>query len=286
MTQVHSSISYDHVLLSPNEQIGLHNWNSWEMSYIISGEGQRILGDTKEPFREGEIVLVAPDMPHQWIFDPGKTDANGNIENITISFPTDLPRRLAKAVPELSQLAAWYDNLDTSIKFNPSECEKIAVVLRRMEHETAVERISSLLQLLISIHQNRNFTVAGRFETSNSVEDKIKKIEVYIICNYNHDFSIEHLAKHIGMNRSSLCSMFKRHKGKTIGEYLQNYRIEIAKYLLASTSESVSFCCYRCGFNDVPHFNRTFRQMVGMTPSAYRAKMSAEDKEKEEVSSL
>lgn len=31
-------------------------------------------------------------------------------------------------------------------------------------------------------------------------------------------------------------------------------------------------------------FNRTFRQMVGMPPSAYRAKMSAEDKEK--VSSL
>ncbi len=67
---IKNSISYDHVLLKPCEQIDLHQWDSWEMSYIISGEGHRILGDTKEPFSEGEVVLVVPEMPHQWIFTP------------------------------------------------------------------------------------------------------------------------------------------------------------------------------------------------------------------------
>ncbi len=267
---IKNSISYDHVLLKPCEQIDLHQWDSWEMSYIISGEGHRILGDTKEPFSEGEVVLVVPEMPHQWIFTPNKTDPDGNIENITISFPTNLLRRLSYIMHEFSQIAEWYEQLNTSIKFKRSECEKIAFVLRRMEHESAVERITSLLQLLISIQRNRNFTVAGRFEMPNSTEDKIKKIKIWISCNYNHDFSIDLLANYIGMNRSSLCTMFKRHTGKTIIEYLQNHRIEIAKYLLTSTSESVSSCCYSCGFNDVPHFNRTFKQMVGMSPSEYR----------------
>lgn len=267
-----NSISYDHVLLKPAEQIGLHHWNSWEMSYIISGEGRRVLGDTEETFREGEVVLVVPEMPHQWVFDPDKTDRDGNIENITISFSPDLLRRLSGVVPELCQLAEWYEHLDTSVKFKPSECEKIGAVLRRMEHESAAERVMSLLQMLIAIHRDRNFMVAGRFAAPCSVEEKIKKIEVYISCNYNHDFSIDLLAKHVGMNRSSLCTMFKRRTGETIVEHLLNHRIKIAQYLLASTSESISSCCYSSGFNDVPHFNRTFKQIVGMTPGEYRAK--------------
>ncbi len=266
-----NTISYDHVLLKPTEQIGLHHWNSWEMSYIISGEGRRILGDTEEGFSEGEIILVAPEMPHQWIFDPNKTDKDGNIENITISFPTNLLKSLSLAMPEFCKLAEWYEQLDTSIKFNRSECEKIAIILRRMEHESAVERITSLLQLLISIQKNRNYKVAGRFATPSTDEDKIKKIKIYISCNYNHDINIDQLAKYVGMNRSSLCTLFKRHTGKTIIEHLQSLRIEIAKYLLISTPESISTCCYRCGFNDVPHFNRTFKQMTGATPREYRA---------------
>ena len=266
-----NSISYDHVLLKPTEQIGLHHWNSWEMSYIISGEGRRILGNTEESFSEGEIVLVVPEMPHQWIFSPDKTDKDGNIENITISFPPNLLKDLSLVVPEFGKLAEWYEHLDTSIRFNHSECEKIASVLRRMENESTVERITSLLQLLVSIQKNRNYTIAGRFAAPFSDEDKIKKIKIYISCNYNHDINIDLLAKHVGMNRSSLCTMFKRYTGETIMEHLQGLRIEIVKHLLVSTQESVSTCCYMCGFNDVPHFNRTFKQMTGMTPREYRA---------------
>ncbi len=265
-----NSISYDHVLLKPNEQIGLHHWNSWEMSYIICGKGRRILGDTEEPFGEGEVVLVVPEMPHQWIFSPDKTDSEGNIENITISFSTDLLKRLSAVLPEFCPLAEWYEQLDTSIKFKRSECEKIALVLRRMEHETSAERTLSLLHLLTSIQRNRNYTVAGRFAPSSSVEDKIKKIKIYISCNYNHTINIDQLAKLVDMNRSSLCTMFKRLTGETVIEHLLNHRIKIAKYLLSSTTESISSCCYNCGFNDVPHFNRTFKQIVGMTPSEYR----------------
>ncbi len=267
-----NTVSYDHVLLKPTEQIGLHQWNSWEMSYIITGEGRRILGDTEEAFHEGEVVLVVPEMSHQWIFDVDKTDKDGNIENITISFPTNLLKSLSLIMPEFSKMTEWYEHLDTSIKFNRSESDKIAIILRRMEHESPTEKIASLLQLLISIEKNRNYTIAGRFASPETDEDKVKKVKTYISCNYNHDINIDQLAKYVGMNRSSLCTLFKRHTGKTIIEHLQSLRIEIAKYLLTTTSESISACCYRCGFNDVPHFNRTFKHITGMTPREFRAK--------------
>lgn len=266
-----NSVYYDHVLLKPSEQIGLHHWNSWEISYVISGEGRRILGDTEESFRDGEVVLVVPEMPHQWIFAPDKTDRNGNIENITVAFQPDLLRNLADTLPEFRPLADWFEKLDTSIKLKKTECGKIANILYRMDNESAAGRIASLLQILISIRRDRNFTVAGRFAKPSSAEDRVKKVKTYITCNYKRDISIDQLAQYVGMNRSSLCTMFKRCTGKTIVEHILDIRIEIAKYLLASTRESVSSCCYDSGFNDVPYFTRTFRQRVGLSPSEYRA---------------
>lgn len=56
--------SFEHVVLSPKDQIGLHKQSSWELSYIVRGEGIRTIGDTKERFQAGEIVLVVPDMQH------------------------------------------------------------------------------------------------------------------------------------------------------------------------------------------------------------------------------
>lgn len=54
------SLSFDHVVISPNDQIGLHKQSSWELSYIIRGEGLRTIGDRTERFRQGEIVIVVP----------------------------------------------------------------------------------------------------------------------------------------------------------------------------------------------------------------------------------
>ena len=78
--------SFEHVVLSPKDQIGLHKQSSWELSYIVRGEGIRTIGDTKERFQAGEIVLVVPDMQHQWCFNTPTDGKDGMIENITITF--------------------------------------------------------------------------------------------------------------------------------------------------------------------------------------------------------
>lgn len=141
-----SSVSYDHVLLKPSEQIGLHYWNSWEMSYIVSGKGRRILGDTEEPFCAGEVVLVVPEMPHQWIFSPGETDGDGNIENITISFPADLLSRLSHVMPEFCKMAEWYEHFvppSSSNRLNVRESHSCCAGWKRSRQRNASPRCSS-----------------------------------------------------------------------------------------------------------------------------------------------
>jgi len=100
-TDTNETLIYDHVRIKPTEQIRLHSSNSWEMTYIISGSGERIIGDTREKFKAGEIWLIVPGMPHQWIFNPDDTDSEGNIENITIIFPADLPETARRDCPRI-----------------------------------------------------------------------------------------------------------------------------------------------------------------------------------------
>lgn len=73
----------------------------------------------------------------------------------------------------------------------------------------------------------------------------------------------------VGMNRSSLCSFYKRQTGKTIFATLMSMRIDYACNLLRQHELSVASVCYQCGFNDVPYFNRTFKRLVGLPPSLY-----------------
>lgn len=63
---------------------------------------------------------------------------------------------------------------------------------------------------------------------------------------------------------------FKAAFGETPHRYLQRRRIERSMYLLRTTDESVTDICMRCGFASLGTFSRTFREIVGESPSAFR----------------
>lgn len=64
--------------------------------------------------------------------------------------------------------------------------------------------------------------------------------------------------------------LFKRQVGMSYTYYLASLRIESAQSLLGTTARSVTEICYEVGFNDLSHFERTFRRFTGISPSRYR----------------
>ena len=74
------------------------------------------------------------------------------------------------------------------------------------------------------------------------------------------------------MNRSAFCSYFKRCKGMTFSQFVTEYRLNTACELLKHSQKQVSEICFAVGFNDVPHFNRIFKKLKGVTPQEYRKK--------------
>ena len=265
-----ASLQYGHVRLSPREQISLHQQPTWELSFVMSGEGMRQIGDTREPFRAGEVVLVVPEMPHCWEFDPAKTDAEGKIENVSIMFSSDLLEYASLMFPELSAAMDRLMNLKDSLKFLDGTAKAISDTMLQMERETDAERVTSLLRILILMGQGRENLPVGSFVAPKQAADRLKEVEVYVNCNYKRNITVEQVSAHIGMNRTSFCSFFKKEKGMTFITYLNKYRLDLACYFLTLPDLSISEACYQAGYNDIPYFTRLFKKTFGVSPSEYR----------------
>ena len=89
------------------------------MVYNLTGSGERIIGDTREKFKAGEIWLIVPGMPHQWIFNPDDTDSEGN--QLTLMDIMDDGSDLPEMVDTLIQSQQLYQYLQNCL--TPREAE-------------------------------------------------------------------------------------------------------------------------------------------------------------------
>lgn len=259
------SIHFDHVRLKPSEQIGSHQQPTWELSLIIEGEGIRTIADMSEPFKSGEVVLVPPETPHCWQF----SDNGQKIENITVIFSPELIYTIAATFPELQAQFGNLAEFTKAIAFTGNTRQRLSDGLKLMANLTDAERVTLFIHLLTIIAVCSERREIGKLRETDA-QRRLKQIEIYIICNYKRDISIDDLAQHVGMNRSSLCTFFKHHSGKTIITYLNEHRLSVACHLLRQTSLTIQQVCYESGFNDVPHFCRVFKRKYGVTPKECR----------------
>jgi AraC-like DNA-binding protein len=70
---------------------------------------------------------------------------------------------------------------------------------------------------------------------------------------------------------AAFCRYFKKATGLTYTDYVNKYRIDQARKLLLM-DRNVTEACFDCGFENLSHFNRTFRRFAGENPSAFRKK--------------
>lgn len=76
-------------------------------------------------------------------------------------------------------------------------------------------------------------------------------------------------AQAAGVKPTHLATAFRRVHGCTAGDYLRRIRVQRACQQLARQS-SLADVALSCGFYDQSHFTRTFHEIMGLTPAAYR----------------
>ena len=101
-------------------------------------------------------------------------------------------------------------------------------------------------------------------------EALIKSVMLWLEDNVmDADVTVEQLAQHVGMGRTSMYNKIKGLTGKSPVEMIQEFRLEKSKYYLKSGQYSVSETSYKVGFSDPGYFSRTFKKHFGMTPAEF-----------------
>ena len=78
------------------------------------------------------------------------------------------------------------------------------------------------------------------------------------------------IATAMGMSRKQLRTKVQTITGEPTANYVLRVRMGKAKRLVRTTSASIGEVAAKCGFQDVAHFSRAFKQFFGVTPSQYR----------------
>lgn len=87
----------------------------------------------------------------------------------------------------------------------------------------------------------------------------------------NHDLSLEAAISSLNINRNKINDILKEELGLTFTAYLNKLRLtEAARLLTESTNVNVSEIAYAVGYNNVPYFNKLFKQEYGCTPKTFK----------------
>ena len=97
-----------------------------------------------------------------------------------------------------------------------------------------------------------------------------ENIERYIREHYHSELSMQDVARAMNYSEAYFCKLFKQCFKVNFSAYLNEFRVEKARELLATTRLSVREVSVACGYSDSNYFARVFKRITGQTPSEYR----------------
>ncbi len=98
----------------------------------------------------------------------------------------------------------------------------------------------------------------------------IEKVKRYVAENYmDEGLNIQELAKHLFINYSHICYLFKKETESTINEYITEYRLKKAKELFDAGNHLVIDVANKVGYADANYFGKCFKKYYGISPSKY-----------------
>jgi AraC-like DNA-binding protein len=159
-----------------------------------------------------------------------------------------MSRDLRKLVTRLAELLQQYKQGDTSAEIKAS--------LRAMICLIVVEASS-----LLKTRQKADATQVAA------------AAQAFLRAHHADPVQIPDLAAHLGLSRARMHEVFKAATGLSPNDFLQRYRIEVAREQLANPRRAITNIAMSTGFNSSQYFSKVFQKYCGMTPSEYRTSL-------------
>lgn len=103
-------------------------------------------------------------------------------------------------------------------------------------------------------------------------EMTVAAVRMELETNFASRLNLDELAGQVHVSRYYLPHIFKRATGYTLREYLTLCRISFACQQLTDSDKPIREIAELSGFHDMSNFSRSFRKMIGSSPSDFRKK--------------
>ena len=90
-----------------------------------------------------------------------------------------------------------------------------------------------------------------------------------------HPWTVEELAREVGLSRSSLAERFLHFVGQPPMHYLSHWRMQMAASLLSSGASNIAAIAEDVGYESEAAFGRAFKKLVGAPPASWRKQRTA-----------
>jgi len=242
-----------------------------ELTYIVRSRGRRFVGDSIEPYDDGDLVLLGPNLPHTWDSDPRRA---GRQEAVFCQFSESFLGPEFLRAPELAPVRRLLDRSAQGLRFSGKTQKAASRRMEGMDRLQGVPRLATLLEVLDLLARSRDvrplssreFVPALRSGDAGRI-DRVCRI-LNERCTERITLAEAAAAAHLSVPAFS--RFFRRKTGRTLVAYLNELRTGLACRELIETDRSVSDIAFDSGFNNLSNFNRRFLALKGMSPREFR----------------
>jgi AraC-like DNA-binding protein len=247
-----------------------------EILLVMQGTGTRYVGDSVETFGPGDLVMVGPNVSHEWCSD--KRSVSATSEAIYILFNTEMMGSEFWNLPESKIILKIIQQSERGIRLTGRTRDEVEFLMKRIDTSYGFSRITLLMTILEMIAFNGEYQYLATPVVQNTINERdserLNKVYKYVLDNSQQDIKLQTAASIANLSKPAFCRYFKKRANKTFVRFLNEVRIGKACRLLVNENHSIAEICYRCGYNNISYFVRQFRAITGFSPLGYRKKFA------------
>ena len=242
-----------------------------ELTFILSGQGVRYVGNSIENFYDQELVLLGSNLPHTW---NTTTDQEQPVTAIVIYLKEEFFDKSWMQSIEFEGIRNLAALMNKGIKVDNKVASELKQKFYDLLNASPFEKLMILLQVLEYLSHNQEYRFLCEQEFTCDFDDtdktRINTVYNYIQTHYQEQVSLADIASRLNMSEEYFSRYFSKTMKKPFFEFLNEYKISRACKLLIETDKQISEICYASGFESIPFFYRQFKKFKDCQPKTYR----------------
>lgn len=257
----------------------LHQHPEWQLTVILEGKGQLMVGDYLGRFEPGDIYLLGSNVPHVFRSDEEYFSKTNEIKSVSNTIFLDF-EALGKGiweVEEFLELRQWVNTIKGCYAVRGEILELLKDKILSFGNKNGLEKVLSAMEIIRMLQKPMAMESLNRLVPIRNFSElegkRMGNVMAFILAENHRNISLKEVADTANMSKEAFCRFFKDRTGKTYTEFLNELRIHKSCHLLQETDLSISQIAYQTGFQNLSYFNRAFKKFRNETPKDFRRKL-------------